>query len=153
MMVMTKTPKQIIAVSLLVKNESDQALLVKTFNRGWDLPGGQVELGESLIDASKRETVEESGIIAQVDQLASVNSNLSKHITVISFIGRYVSGEPRGSNETSQSQWFSTKDVLSQIDQDTPRYYRIKDLLAFDNRIRYRVYTTQPFQILQDSWI
>lgn len=59
-----EVPKQIVAVSLLVKNDVDQVLLVKTYNRSWDLPGGQVELGESLIDAAKRETLEESGIVA-----------------------------------------------------------------------------------------
>jgi 8-oxo-dGTP diphosphatase len=150
---MHETPKQIMAVSLLVKNPADQVLLVKTFNRGWDLPGGQVELGESLIDAAKRETVEESGIVAQVGRTGSVNSNLSKHITIMSFLGIYISGEPRGSDETSESRWFSIEDVLPQITPDTPRYYRIQDLLVLETRIRYRAYTTPPFQITEEYWI
>ena len=150
---MTDIPKQIVAVSLLVKNDADHFLLVKTFNRGWDLPGGQVELGESLIDAAKRETLEESGIVAQVDRLASINANLSKHITVMSFIGNYVSGEPRGSAETSESRWFSNADVLRFVDMESPRYFRIRDLLQFENQIRYRAYTTSPFHIMQEYWI
>lgn len=132
-----KTPKQIIAVSLFVKNNENQILLVKTYRRRWDLPGGQVELGESLIEAAKRETIEESGIAADVHQLASINTNLSKHIMVMSFIGSYISGEPRGSRENSESKWFDRDDVLSHIDENTPRYHRIRDLLNIhQNRIR-----------------
>ncbi|MFT8329565.1 MAG: NUDIX hydrolase [Oenococcus oeni] len=42
------------------------------------MPGGQVENGENLIDALKREVREESGIEIRVDKLIGVYSNIKK---------------------------------------------------------------------------
>jgi len=47
------TAKRIVAVSAYVKNDKGEVLLVKTHYRSdtWELPGGQVEIGESLEQA------------------------------------------------------------------------------------------------------
>jgi 8-oxo-dGTP diphosphatase len=51
---------------------------VKGARRGWEPPDGQVELGEDLVTALKREVLEESGCEVAVGGLLSVNSNLGK---------------------------------------------------------------------------
>ena len=48
-------PTHIIAGAGIVTNENDEVLMVKTYNAGWVFPGGQVEVGENVIDAVKRE--------------------------------------------------------------------------------------------------
>ncbi|WP_143807922.1 NUDIX hydrolase, partial [Oenococcus oeni] len=73
-----KDPTHIVAVGAVVLNEDQEILLVKTFFRGWEIPGGQVENGENLIDALKREVREESGIEIRVDKLIGVYSNIKK---------------------------------------------------------------------------
>jgi 8-oxo-dGTP diphosphatase len=47
-------PKHIIAVSAFIENEKNEVLLVKVQWRKdtWEMPGGQVELGEPLIRQS-----------------------------------------------------------------------------------------------------
>ena len=45
----------------------DQILLVNLADRGWDIPGGHLEQGESPEQAVRRETVEESG--AELDEV------------------------------------------------------------------------------------
>ena len=55
-------PKHIVSAASIVLNEKNELLLIKGPRRGWEIPGGQVEEGESLTDAVIRETKEESGI-------------------------------------------------------------------------------------------
>lgn len=59
-------PTHIVAAAGVVENEQGEVLLVKTYNGGWVFPGGQVEVGENIIDGVKREILEESGIEAEV---------------------------------------------------------------------------------------
>src|SRR4029078_9951760 len=56
-------PTHVLAVSGFVTNEQGDVLLVRVVDRGWELLGGQVELGEGLLDALKREVEEETGCI------------------------------------------------------------------------------------------
>jgi len=52
-----------LGVRAIVLNESGQALLVRhTYMPGWHLPGGAVNKGESVLEAVKRELMEETGI-------------------------------------------------------------------------------------------
>ena len=53
-------PTHIIAAAGIVINDKDEVLMVKTYNAGWVFPGGQVEVGENVIDAVKREVMEEA---------------------------------------------------------------------------------------------
>ena len=53
--------------------ENDRILLVKqrmSASREWSLPGGTVEVGETLTEACKRETWEETGLDTTVQSLA-----------------------------------------------------------------------------------
>jgi 8-oxo-dGTP diphosphatase len=55
-------PAPVTSVVAAVFNETGQLLVVRVRSRGWDLPGGHVEAGESLADAVVREVAEESGV-------------------------------------------------------------------------------------------
>lgn len=57
-------PKHIVSATAIVVNERNEILLIKEPKRGWEMPGGQVEEGESLKDAAIRETKEESRIFS-----------------------------------------------------------------------------------------
>ena len=51
-------PKHIISAAAIVLSEKNELLLIKGPRRGWEMPGGQVEEGESLSQATIRETKE-----------------------------------------------------------------------------------------------
>jgi 8-oxo-dGTP diphosphatase len=48
-------PTHIVAASGIVVNDKNEVLLVKNHRGEWTWTGGQVEIGENLIDAVKRE--------------------------------------------------------------------------------------------------
>ena len=69
-------PRHVVAAGCLVR-KGDLVLLVRTPRRGWEFPGGQVELHESLAEGVVREIREEANVTAEVDQLVGVYSNLT----------------------------------------------------------------------------
>lgn len=52
---------------VLILNSENEVLLQKRRDGGWGLPGGLMEMGESLEETAKREVMEEAGLL--VDEL------------------------------------------------------------------------------------
>lgn len=69
-------PTHIVAACGLITNEIGEVLLMRHPQRGWEVPGGQVEVGEDLIASLQREIEEEIGITVIVGRLTGVYSNL-----------------------------------------------------------------------------
>ena len=137
----------IVAVGGLVVNEQGQILLLKSPRYGdWEFPGGQVEEGETLFQALKREILEETGVEVEVQSLVSVNSNTRKPpIVMMDFICKYVAGEPRSSSESAKVEWFSREEALSKINRPSI-YKRLKNMLEFSGDITYRAFFVDPHQ-------
>lgn len=65
-----------------VRNRTGEILLVQRIDDGnWELPGGRIEVGESVTQAVVREVVEESGVMIELTGLAGVYSDPS-HVLV-----------------------------------------------------------------------
>ncbi|MEK4038912.1 NUDIX domain-containing protein [Paenibacillus sp. FSL F4-0122] len=90
-----QVPKQCISVAALVTNESGEVLLLRTHWRSdtWEMPGGNVELGEPLDKAIYREFLEETGIIIKPMGITGVYMNITKQVLSVCFRAQYVSGE------------------------------------------------------------
>ncbi|TBW84603.1 NUDIX hydrolase, partial [Staphylococcus epidermidis] len=59
--------KDLKVVYALIQNQERKVLLVNnTDGGGWSLPGGKVEKEETLIEALKREVMEETGLNAKI---------------------------------------------------------------------------------------
>lgn len=74
-----KMPTHIIACGGLVEDLEGNLLVVKTEHGGWVFPGGQVEVGENLMDGVIREVKEESRMDVEVEHLIGVYSNTGIH--------------------------------------------------------------------------
>lgn len=87
-------PKHIISVAALVNNEKGETLLVKTHWRSetWEMPGGNVELGESLDKAVCREVLEETGLVIRPIGITGIYFNATKQVLAVVFKAEYVSG-------------------------------------------------------------
>src|SRR4051812_11125087 len=88
-------PKHTLVVTCLVRDSNGDILLINSPKRGWELPQGRVEEGETLTDAVRREVLEETGIAVEPLTLAGMQSQLSTPAAVIFlFTARYLAGEP-----------------------------------------------------------
>lgn len=147
-------PTHIVAGAGIVLNENDEVLLVKTYNAGWVFPGGQVEVGENVIDGVKREIMEEAGVDIEVGELFCVSSNTGKYPgtngvkeiptkVMLDFVCKAKKGTPRPSEENSQSAYFSKDKALALI--ESPAIIeRYKAYLAYEGRPAYLEYVTKP---------
>ena len=151
-------PTHIIAAAGIVINDKDEILMVKTHRGGWVFPGGQVEVGENVIDAVKREVMEEAGIDIEVGEVFCISSNTCKYPgyngvkevptkIMLDFICRAKGGIPRPSNENSESAFFPRDEVENLI--TAPAIFeRYKAYLEYTSRPIYMEYVTKPsFQL------
>jgi 8-oxo-dGTP diphosphatase len=140
-------PKHIVAVSGLITNARDEVLLVLSPKRGWEMPGGQVEEGEALIDALQREIREESGVTAAIGALVGVYSSVTIPSKVIfGFLGTWIAGELTPSHESPEVEWVARDKVLERVTHPAI-YDRMKDMLDFSGKVTYRVYTINPYAV------
>lgn len=64
-----------LSVSAMVWRGQELLLMRRADNGYWGLPGGFVELGESVADAARREVVEETGWSVEIGRLIGVYSD------------------------------------------------------------------------------
>lgn len=150
-------PTHIVTVGGLVENDEGKILMVKHPVRGWEIPGGQVEIGETITEAFKREIKEETGIDIEVGNLLSVSSNIGigvqydgvssiPTIVTFGFTGKAISGELTTSEESLEVSWVNRNQVLNLIDEDFTRD-RTRYMLNYDGRITYFIFSRNPYVI------
>lgn len=111
------------SVFVAVLGRDGALLLVRRSDSGvWELPGGQVDVGESAEEAAVRETAEESGVQVEITGFAGLFTD-PNHVIVspggevrqqfaVLFRGRAVGGVPRGDqHETSDAAWIRAADL------------------------------------------
>jgi ADP-ribose pyrophosphatase YjhB (NUDIX family) len=105
-------------------------------NGTWSLLGGQLEIGESLVEAVRREVEEESGLNVTVERLIGVYSD-PKHVIEYSdgeirqqfslcFACKASPGELRVSNESTEVR-FCTREEISTMDIHPAQLIRLND--------------------------
>lgn len=139
-------PRHVVAVVALVRDKRGQILLVDGGRHGWELPGGQVEEGESILDALVREVREETGVEVAVERLAAIYSNRTAPARVIhAFLCRRTAGAPAPSDETRAVEWVPRDAVLGRLTRPATMD-RARELLEFDGTVIYRAYEGEPYR-------
>jgi 8-oxo-dGTP diphosphatase len=95
----------------------------KAFGHGeWSIPGGHVEWGETTKDAAVRETLEETGITAEIVSMIEVvdafmhNSKRvfinerpdivpDRHLVLVDYVGRWVRGDPQAGDDALDAEF------------------------------------------------
>jgi 8-oxo-dGTP pyrophosphatase MutT (NUDIX family) len=130
------------SVNVVVTNDDGQILLIKrSDNDNWAIPGGAIDLGESMVQAAVRETLEETGVTCEVTGLVGIYTD-PRHIILYTSNGEarqefsivltasYVSGKPTPSDESDEVRWIDAA-AVGNYTMDRSMRMRIDD---FANR-------------------
>ena len=135
-----KANSMVPSVNVVVVNDQDQILLIRrSDNDNWAVPGGAIDLGESMTQAAIRETKEESGIDCEITGLVGIYTD-PKHVILYTSNGearqefsivltaRPVRGEPTPSDETSEVRWVDRAEIQDYT-MDRSMNLRVRDFL------------------------
>lgn len=110
-----------VGVKILLKNQEGKYLLVRRsvekypeVGAKWDIVGGRINLGSTLVDNLKREVMEETGLeINGEPKLIEAQDILrveGRHVVRLTYIGE-ADGEVVISDEHDQYGWFSIEEM------------------------------------------
>ena len=114
----------IVAVGVIIRQD-DRIVLIRRDKEPakglWTFPGGAVELGETVLQAARREALEETGLEIEVGEVAIVLDSVFRddlgavhyHYVIIDFHARPAGGELQPGSDVSDVCWASLEDVES----------------------------------------
>ena len=146
-------PKHIVAVMGIVHNSEDQVLLTRNPRRGWEPPGGQVENGEDVLTALKREILEETGIVVETGKLVAIYSNVTSDPTklMLTFDATAIGGTLRTGEESLGVGWFPPEEAVDKVTHPA-QTQKLQDALNGEGII-YRVYGTNPYRLVRTEML
>lgn len=144
-------PKQIVSVSGYITNDEGKVLLVRNVHRAntMEMPGGQVEEGETLEEAIHREVLEETGVEVQLSGITGIYQNVTSGVICVVFRGQFESGELRtAEGETSEVIFIElTKERIDQL--ITRPHFRNRTLDAMEpNYLPYEAFKVRPYELI-----
>ncbi len=108
------------SANVIVDDGRDHLLLIQRSDNGnWSLPGGAMDLGETIVDAAVREVLEETGVTCRVTGLAGIytnpnhvleytsNGEVRQEFSIV-FTAVPTGGEPTPSSESTRAEWVPT---------------------------------------------
>mgnify|MGYP001394653702 CR=1 FL=1 len=125
-------PKHIVTAAACITNEQGEVLLVRTQVRPdtWEMPGGQVEVGEPPHLAAIREVCEETGLQVRLDALVGVYFSETREIANLIFRGGVAGGLLRpAEGEILEAGFFPPDEALTRVTRPHFRT-RLADALA-----------------------
>ncbi len=111
-----------VGVKILLKNDSGKFLLQRRSPKkypeaqiGWDVVGGRIVPGISLLKNLKREVKEETGLtLVKIEKILAAQDILrvkDKHIVRITYLGGAKGKIKLDNEENSEYRWFSLKEL------------------------------------------
>ena len=129
------------SVNVIVTNDKSEILLIKrSDNDNWAVPGGAIDIGESMTEAAVRETKEETGVDCEITGLVGIytdprhlvhytsNDEVRQEFSIV-LTAFATGGELTPSNESLDVRWVG-RDHLPDHRMDRSMSLRIGHYLA-----------------------
>lgn len=100
----------------------------------WSIPGGMLELGETVRQCAEREALEETGLVVRATELLGVfdrvvlddQKRCQYHYLLIDFLCERISGDLRAAGDAADAHWFTLEETRKlPLPEDTARVVQI----------------------------
>ncbi len=126
-----------VGVKVLLKNSAGKYLLLRRnpkkypeIGAKWDIPGGRINPGSTLIDNLKREVKEETGLnLVKTPKLAAAQDILKvedRHVVRLTYVGE-IEGEVKLDDESLDYKWFLSSEIYQLNEKELDSF--LKELL------------------------
>ncbi|MBI2024450.1 NUDIX hydrolase [Candidatus Giovannonibacteria bacterium] len=132
-----------VGVKIILKNKEGEYLLLRRSAEKypgiadlWDIPGGRIDPGSSLLDNLKREMMEETGLTLggepKLIAAQDILKNTNKHVVRLTYIGKADGEVKLDANEHEFYKWFDWEEILKLEDLDMYFKELLKDRIILD---------------------
>lgn len=151
-----ESSKHSVSVSGYIVNDEGHVLLVRNNHRHhtYEMPGGQVEPGETLTAALHREVLEETGVEAEINEISGVYQNITSGIICIVYKGRAVSGHAAPQPpETNDVRFVDlTKEKIEDWVKAPQFESRLRDAHNAQG-VTYESFEVRPYRLIERSTV
>lgn len=120
-----------VGVKVILKNQKGEVLLLRRnpfkypeIGPTWDIVGGRIDVGISLIENLKREVKEETGLILEnepkllyAQDILNISRFPGRHVVRLTYIAN-ISGEPVIDEESLEYKWVALSNLKDAEDLD-----------------------------------